>query len=265
MSSSARRALTVLDTIGAAERPLGVTEIARALDLAPATVFRGLDALERAGFVGRYQASSRYVLGNAVSRLRQTLFARFHIREACLPYLRQLAFASGEAVSLSVPVGWYALRLAAAPGLNEVTSSPPVGEIRPQGEGGAGLAMLAFRAPSDVVQFRGWARKRRLDLRPGLDRELRAIRERGYALEPTPFAAGRAALALPVRAGEVAIAAIAVEGPVLDLGNPGYHDDLPRWIAIVAEIEALIAARPALFANPFGHLDPDEIVIDASR
>jgi hypothetical protein len=35
MSSSAKRALRVLETIGAADRPLGVTEIARRLSLPP--------------------------------------------------------------------------------------------------------------------------------------------------------------------------------------------------------------------------------------
>src|SRR5258708_11819151 len=172
MSSSARRALTILETVGAAGRRQGVTEIARALDLAPGTVFRGLDALERAGYVGRYQASSRYVLGGAVNRLRRSLFARFHIREICLPYLQQLAFASGETVSLSVPVGWYAVRIAAAPGLKERTRSPPLGEERHPAQGAAAPAMLAFYPAAQVKRFRGSARTRRRGLPAELEREL---------------------------------------------------------------------------------------------
>ena len=71
MSSSARRALRILETVGAAERPVGATEVGRALGLSAGTVFRGLDALERAGYVARFQASARYVLGASVGGLRQ--------------------------------------------------------------------------------------------------------------------------------------------------------------------------------------------------
>jgi DNA-binding IclR family transcriptional regulator len=266
VSSSARRALKVLDAVGAAEAPLGVTEIGRRLDLPAGTVFRSLDALERGGYVARYQASSRYTLGSTVTRLRQSLFAGFHIREVCLPYLRQLAFASGETTSLTVPVGWYAVRIAAAPGTNEVTNSPPLGAVLPLSQGIAAKAMLAFLPPAAMARFRNWARGHAVKV-PGeaaLGPELSGIRERGCVVEQTAFASGRAALALPIRGPERAIAAIAVEGPALDLAKPGYHDDLPRWIEIVHAIEALVRARPALFGNPFDPLDPDTIVLRAA-
>ena len=75
------------------------------------------------------------------------------------------------------------------------------------------------------------------------------------------FARGRAAIAFPIRRDGQAIAAIAVEGPVVDLKNIAAHDDLPRWREIVGSVERLAQARPALFAGPFDHLDPDDIVL----
>src|SRR2546429_566865 len=71
MSSSAKRALRILEFVGHADHPLGVTEIARALSLSPGTVYRGIDALNRADLVSRYHASSRYVLGARADRLRE--------------------------------------------------------------------------------------------------------------------------------------------------------------------------------------------------
>jgi IclR family transcriptional regulator, acetate operon repressor len=262
MSSSARRALRILEILGAAERPLGVTEIGRRLGLPGGTVFRGLDALERAGYVERYLASSRYVLGAGAARLRQSLFARFHLREICPPYLRQLAFASGETASLNVPVGWYVVRIAAAPGTSEVTSSPPLGEFRTLGQGSAGMALLAD-TPGGAERYFAWAGDNELHppaLAP-LAAELAAIRARGFAIEATEFAAGRAALALPIRGPDRAVAAIAIEGPVLDLARPFDHPDLPRWIEIAHSIEHVVRAQPALFENSFAHLDADEIVL----
>jgi DNA-binding IclR family transcriptional regulator len=266
MSSSARRALRILESVARADRPLGVTEIGRRLDVTAGTVFRSLDALERAGYLARYRSSARYVLGATVNRLRQSIFARFAMREICLPYLRQLAFASGETSSLTVPVGWYGLRLAAAPGTNEVTTSPSLGEVRPLAASGAGKTILAFQPAGRSTSYVAWARRHGGHAAPDtIEAELRGIRQRGYKVEETAFASGRAALAMPVRLNGRAIAAIAIEGPVLDLDQPGLHDDLERWLEIVRTVEALAQARPALFENPFGHLDADDIVLGSVR
>lgn len=265
MSSSARRTLHILAAIGDAERPLGVTDIARQLGLSAGTVFRGLDALERGGFVARYQASSRCVVGPTVSRLRRSLFAHFPIRDVCLPYLRQLAFASGETTSLTVPIGWYGLRLAAAPGTNEVTTAPSLGEVRPLDFAGvAGKAILAFQSPTAGRRHAAWAK--RMGLRPSSpqrrEADFAAIRRRSYALEHTAFASGRAAVAFPIRQGERAIAAIAIEGPVLTLDKLSCNGELQRWIGIVGTIETLARERPSLFANPFDHVDAEAIELN---
>ena len=246
MSSSAHRALRILETVGAAERPLGATEIGRALRLSPATAFRGLDALERAGYATRFQASTRFVLGKSTAALRQSLLARFPVRDVAMPYLRQLAFASGETVSLTVRLGWYGLRIAAAHGTNEVTNALPLGAVRRLADGVAGRAILAF-PPSGA---------------PASDaKRLADIRKRGFAMEETAFARGRAAVAFPIRRADQAVAAVTIEGPVLDLARPTAHADLPHWREIVTSLERLAAARPALFAGPFDHLDPDDIVL----
>jgi DNA-binding IclR family transcriptional regulator len=266
MSSSARRALRILETLGSADGPLGVTEIGRRLAIPPGTAFRSLDALERGGFVGRFQASPRYVPGPTVDRLRQSVFAQFPIRRVCMPYLRQLAFASGETTSLTVAIGWYGVRIAAAPGVNEVTSSPPLGAVRPLTQGGAAQAILAFLPQGSAADVTVWANRHGLDALEAreLQAELMAIRRRGFAVEETSFAPGRAAVALPVRSDRHAVAAIAIEGPVLDLNNPRYHDDLDRWTEIVHTIETIAQAHPHLFENPFDHLDRDAIVLNSA-
>ena len=81
MSSSAARTLRVLDSITRSDRPPGVIEIARALALPSASVFRSLDALLRVDLVSRYRESSRYVAGPAAERLRRSAIARFPMRE----------------------------------------------------------------------------------------------------------------------------------------------------------------------------------------
>src|SRR5690348_11071491 len=163
MSSSARRSLQILETIGRSTRPLGVTEIAREMRLPPGTVFRSLDALVKAGLAARYQASSRYVIGNTAERLRRSLLARFRMREAVLPYLHQLASVSGETAGLHVRLGWYGLRVASALGTGEVANAPVLGETYVLGDHFAGKAILASLSSDDVARYRSWCAARGRD------------------------------------------------------------------------------------------------------
>jgi DNA-binding IclR family transcriptional regulator len=260
MSSSAKRALRILEFVSDSDHPLGVTEIARVLSLAPATVFRSLDALSRADLVSRYQASSRYVLGAGADRLCQSLIARFRIRELSLPYLRQLASVSGESTSLHVRLGWYSVRIASAPGTAEVTNAPPVGDTRALGDTYAGKAILAFLSSAEIARYRAWAQAHdRHALEK--DRDLRFVRKRGAALG-TADGGGGMKVAFPIRVGDAAIAALTIDGPVLD--GPPDPDSSPfcDWLLIVTHLESLAHAQPALFENPFAHIDPDSIVLE---
>jgi DNA-binding IclR family transcriptional regulator len=258
MSSSAKRALRILETIGRAGRPLGVSEIARMLALPAGTVFRSLDALHRADLIARYQASSRYVLGGAAERLRRSLIARFRMREVVLPYLRQLASISGETASLHARLGWYGVRIASAPGTGEVTNAPPLGETHPLGEHYAGEAILAFLTDAAIARYCAWAAAR--GLRPlQMERELGAVKERGFALSEADFEEG-ASIAFPIRSGAgEAIAALAIEGPVF-ARNKAQTGDLSGWREIVAHVEALARTQGSLFENPFPHLNPDSLI-----
>jgi len=258
MSSSAKRALRILETVGTAARPLGPTEIARGLKSTPGTVFRGLDALARAGLIARYQASSRYVLGPTTDRLRQSLIAQFRIREVSLPYLRQLVSLSGETASLYVRLGWYALRIAAVPGTNEVTDAPPLGEAHALGATYAGTAILAFLSSKEIAGYRAWAKRQGPRGEPS-NAELHNIAKRGIAFGEADSSGARA-IALPLRVGDSAIAALAIEGPVFG-GSRSATDNVASWRAIAARIESILRAQPELCANPFGHIDPDDIAL----
>jgi DNA-binding IclR family transcriptional regulator len=263
MSSSAKRALRILEFVSDSDHPLGVTEIARVLNLAPATVFRSLDALSRADLVSRYQSSSRYVLGAAADRLCQSLIARFRIRELSLPYLRQLASVSGESTSLHVRLGWYSVRIASAPGTAEVTNAPAIGDTRALGDSYAGKAILACLSSAEITRYRAWAAAQDMGWPETQERELRSVRKSGAALERADGGAGMK-VAFPIRVGDVAIAALTIDGPVLDGPPDPYSSPFSDWLGIVAHLESLAHAQPALFENPFAHIDPDNIVLDSA-
>lgn len=241
MSSSAARALRVLDQVAASDKPPGVTEIARVLSLPPGTVFRSLDALARAGLVARYRASSRYIPGPMAEHLHRSIIARFSIREVCLPYLRQLASISGETVSLHVPVGWHAVRICSVPGMAEVMTSRPAGEAQPLHESPAGKVILAGLPKSELASYRKWVKSvSGLDVAPQVGRAGK----------------GRGETVFPVQAEQRVIAAITFDAPFAPSG-----EQLSACRDAVANIQTLALAQPGLFAGPFSHLSADAIAL----
>lgn len=260
MTSSGIRALRALQVVNASAEPLGVTAIAAALDTLPGTAYRSLDALERGEFVARYRASSLYQVGPAAIRLRQTLHAQFPIRNLAMPYLRRLALAANDTVSLTVPVGWQALRLAVVAGSNSVRSNVATGLTGALEETLAGRAILASFDQADLASYLEHSSGAAgADRRPGLlQRSLRQIADRGYALEPVE-GAGHSGIALPVHYKGQVVAAISIDGPVVRTGANPDADELAVWQDIVGEVEQAIGQTSGFRASPFDHLDPGAV------
>jgi DNA-binding IclR family transcriptional regulator len=256
MSSSAARALRILAAVGESGRPMGVTEIARALGVAPGTAFRGLDALQRAQLLTRHPGGARYVLGVAAFGLRQSLLAQFRIRDVSLPHLRQLASGSGETCSLYVRIGWYAVRIATAPGTAEVTSGAMPNGVQLLSSDFAGRAILAFLGRSWSARHRAWATARGIASPAALEHDLAAIRARGFAQSAAP----EGGVSFPILVLDQAFGSVAIEGSGLAAAasQPGRH---PEGAEIARAIEAVLRANPALAHQPFEHLDPDEITL----
>ena len=257
MSSSARRALKLLAAIGESGQPMGVTEIARTLGIAPGTAFRGLDALQNAGLLTRHPSAPRFVLGPAALGLRQGLLAQFRIRDVCLPYLRQLASASGETSSLHVRIGWYVSRIAVAPGTAEVTSGAILKGTQLLSAEPSGRTILAHIPRNQLARFLAWATARGIVIPASLERELAALRARGFAASSPP---DTGAVAFVIRKSDQAFASVVLEGP----GLPGAalsSERIAECRAIAGAIEALVRVNPDIGRQPFEHIDPDEIVL----
>lgn len=261
MSSSGLRTLRVLDEVAHSGRPIGVSELARKLSLPAASVFRSLDALIHAGLVTRYRESARCVTGPAAQRLHRSIIARFPMREICLPYLRQLASMSGETTALHVRLGWYSARIGSVPGTGEVIAEASAGEMLTLNRSAAGEVILAFLSRSERIAFQKWysaaksepAQSRNPRVRAARHSDFDNIAAQGFAFRAD---ANGSTIAFPIRAQGRAFAAVSIESPFT---APAMSDHIPAWQEVVARIEALAAAQPAFFANPYGHLDPDTI------
>jgi len=263
--SSASRALKILEIVGRADSPIGVADVARLLDVLPGTAFRSLHALEGIGFLERYQSSARYVLGPVAKQLHQHLLARFSFRDYGQPYLDQLSFSTGETSSLFSIVGWFSLRVAAAPGAGDVTDYSPVGAVECLERTIAGRTMLAFFTEERLAEYLKSPREHPVPMtQDELLAELEQIRAVGYGVEETPYSPGRASAALPICRNGVIVASIAIEGPVLDLADADRLGSVAEWLDALAPFKAKVESLPIEATQPFCHLRSQEISLSPS-
>ena len=249
---SSQSIFEILRLLSAATQPLGIKEISQKLGLPPSTAHRGVVTLLHEGYVERYQSSATYVLGYNAKRVRQAFFARFRIRELCLPYLQQIAFISGETTNLIVRVGWYSILTASVRGTNEIISAPFIGEVRELDQGAGSLAILAHLPAEDLKAFHDWKKTKSSSVSRRLKETLAQIRQDGRAFRNEEGGV----TALPILHSGIAIAAVAVDGA---LENKMSKSDVKRIADIVRTVSQGVQHQPVGFWNAYAHLDPASI------
>lgn len=145
------RALALLTEI--AERPDGLSGLARRVDIPTSTVGRLLGTLERADTVVR-DPEGTYRIGPAIMAMAQTAGSSFPPLElAARPHLGDLADSTGEAAGLCVPVGDTIHCVAQVVAPQPVQAEDWTGQSWPLDQGGSGLVVLAGMAPPQVESY----------------------------------------------------------------------------------------------------------------
>jgi DNA-binding IclR family transcriptional regulator len=221
---SIERAAAVLRLLGGTDRPLGLAELAAALDLPRPTVHGIVRTLCDVGFVDQDAGSARYFLGAGLSDLGHPR-DRHDLRAAAMNWADSLAGSTGLAVQLGV-AGSRSVRLVHH--VFRPDGSPQhirTGEEQPLHATALGKCLLAF-APIAIPPTR------ELDLQPwtgrtctsvaALEAHLTTARRRGWASEAGEFESGVGGAAAPLRgSGGMVAGAIGVVGPVEELFGVG--------------------------------------------
>ncbi len=150
-TESATRVADVL-LLFLAEPSLGVSTIARHLDLSKAVVHRILQSLVSRSLIDYDEARREYVLGPGIAALGAQALGPLDLRTVALPVLGALARATDETVTLSALVGSSRVYLDQVPSLQEIKMTVEVGRPFPLHAGGSSRAILAF-APPDLREL----------------------------------------------------------------------------------------------------------------
>lgn len=242
-NSSTDSAFAVLRLFASAPGPLSVTEIARSIGLPLSTTHRVVSTLTDTEYLERHRRSGEYQPGLRVRELLSSMHARFPLRAASTPTLRQLASESRQAAVLQVRFGDRSLRVCGISDHQIVHRPLLIGQAEALHQSPGGRVILAFQPPGFRADYLA-----RLD-KPvrGLTTELATVRS-AAVLEHVE--AGLRSIAFPVRVGGGAVGAIVLEGSPLTFGPPEARL-ITRWRDAVAALEEIAETQADVLSGPF--------------
>lgn len=215
---SIERALTLINTIVDAQRPLSIAELSQAAGLAPSTIHRIIQTLAARGYIHQDLATKRYDIGPEIVEISRSLYLRYDLVRRVRPYLQDLVDLTGETAHLAELYGTSAMYLSQLEPLSMVRMFTTPGSIAPLYCSDVGKLFLADLPPARVTDI-----IHKTGLRPrtphtitspdDLDAALQVVREQGYAVDDEEREIGVRCLSAPILngAGKV-IAAVGIAG-----------------------------------------------------
>jgi DNA-binding IclR family transcriptional regulator len=211
------RALDILLAFKPTDEALTVSELLQRVDLSRPTLYRLLHTLQRKQFLVSSGDPQRFHLGPAVAQLAHVWTAGLDLSALAEPMMRKLWDETGETVALFIPEGAFRVCIAEMPSTQALSFRRGVGYRERLILGASGKAILAHMPdlPHKLKSYGG------SDIDPKkFQRELAAIKDRGYAVSKHELIEGAVAVSAPFfnGAGEVA-GSLSVYGPSVRLAS----------------------------------------------
>jgi IclR family KDG regulon transcriptional repressor len=141
------KAFKLLETISLSDKPLGVSELSRQLQMGKSTVHGLVTTLEALGVLEAVNGSKRYVLGPRLPALCSRSGNQADLRQVARAALERLAATTEQTSFLGVPADGHVTILDIVHGRPTLSISAPVGSSIPLLAGAVGKVVLASWEP----------------------------------------------------------------------------------------------------------------------
>ena len=237
MSTTLAKGLRVLTALCSSREPIGITDLAREIDMNLSAVQRLLGTLIELGYVEQVTKSRKYRATLLTWETGAQVLSDNRYRRAIHPILRRAAHSTGYTAFFMIDNSPFATYFDKVEGPNGVTYSSELGTSIPITATASGLAIAAFLSPEDRLHLsepavRGTAKFNGIDLTK-LSEQIELIRKRRYATSESGLRKGVNSVAAPVWAedgtvcGSVAVTADENELKAEDFPTVGLK--VVRW------------------------------------
>ena len=197
------KAFEVLKLIASAKEGMGISEIARGLDMAKSTVHGMTSALEELGAVRRDPATKRYTLGFTLFELGKTAYSQIDLKDLARPVMEELMEKTDASVFLGV-LNWdHVTILDIVEPRTDLKITSPIGTTIPLLAGAAGkvfMAMMDEEQALKTIRAKGLTQYTPNSV-TDTDRyieEMRSVRAQGFATDDEEYILGVRAVAAPI-------------------------------------------------------------------
>jgi DNA-binding IclR family transcriptional regulator len=234
------RALDILLCFSQTQPALSLTEIAGQVGMPKSTVHRLLATLEAKRFITRDKRTGLYHLGFRFIEMAPLVLQDIDLERWTFPYLQHLCTECGETVDLAALDGAHVIYLQVIESPQRVKIAAAVGQRLPLHCTASGKAFLAFMPEEQVRDLlqQGLVRytDNTKDSPASLYEDLRATRERGFAISEQEYEQDINAVAAPILdPNGWPVLAIAIVGPSFRLSKE-------RMLALGQSIRATVDA-----------------------
>ena len=238
MVQAVDRALALLEQVAQAPEGMRLSDLARAVGLAPSTTHRLLTTLEQRGFTHFDAVSMHWHVGRQAFTVGMAYTRWQHFIAAAMPFLRQLRDATRETANLGVLENGEVTTVAQVESREIIRSISQRGGRAPVMNSAMGKAIVATwpdAAIRDLVLTHGLRPFTPRSLRDmaGVTAEITRIRQDGFACDDEEYAMGMRCVAAVVWSpmgepvGAISVSALAERVP---------HRDVPAMGARVVEM-----------------------------
>jgi IclR family acetate operon transcriptional repressor len=247
---SVDRALSIVELLGDAGAGLSLGFLAERTGLPKSTLHRSLSALRRRGFVMQQRDTGLYLLGPDFLRVAFTFYERLDVRTVARPLLSALRDEFDETAHVGILDGADVVYLDKIETRRPIALNSEIGGRNPAHCTGIGKALLAWTYASDQA-LQAWAKeyeplakrtRHSITSVAKLRRELREIRERGYAVDAEENQPGVRCVGVPLFIGSsVPKAAVSIAAPGSRLSDAQMGQIAGRARALMDELLGVAA------------------------
>ncbi len=217
--SSVSMAIRILKAFSGDEAEIGISDLAKRLNIAKSTVHRLVVTLMAEDLLDKNPETGRYRLGLGLFGLGSLVRHRMDLSTEARTFMTDLRTGTDETVLLAVPAGPEVMYIRAQLSRQTVRMSADMGERVPYYCTAAGRALLAFQPESRIAAVMAGAMPSRTPktvTEPDKLRKLLAnVRKLGYAIEDEESELGIRAVGAPIyEARGAVVGALAIAGPV---------------------------------------------------
>ena len=246
---SVKKAFQILELISRTNNGLGISELAKRLEMSKGTVHGIISALDELGAIIRDPLTKKYTLGFTLFELGRLAYSQIDLKDLARPVMEDLMEKTGESIFVGVLNGERVTILDVVESRRDLKITSPRGTTIPLLAGATGKVFLAAmdeKQAGKIIRKKGLTRftEHSITDPDTFLQEVKRAKEKGYGTDYEEYITGVRAVASPIHGKRHLISAIWVVGFKATLDDRKMEDLIRDTRDAAQEISRRIEEQP---------------------